>query len=215
MFALGRTKEGVEELESAFTAGRRTLALIDRLRRAYREAKESDKLLDFDARLISLFPQNPAYHNNYGTTLMEAGQLPAAVEQFQQAINLDRQDAEAFNNLGVACFRAGKIGLAVGCYEQALQCKPDYAEAHYNFGGLLYRADKIPEATAHAEAAVKIKPDYFKAHFLLAKCYHVAHQDTKALAAGKLALEQARSKKQDHVAADIEKWLENVREGKE
>ena len=56
-------------------------------------------------------------------------------------------------------------------------------------GVLLYRMDVIQEAINHLEAAVSLKPDYVNAHFLLAKCYHIAHQDAKALAAGRTALE--------------------------
>lgn len=208
LFALDRAPEGVEELESAFAAGRRSPALIDRLRKSYREKKDNDRLLAFDAEVVDLFPRVARYHNNYGLTLLQAGQAPAAIEQFQQAINLDSSNAEAFNNLGTVCYGLGDIRRAEGCYRQALQCKPDYAEAHYNLGGLLYQRDTIPDAIQHFDAATRVKPDYVKAHFLLARCYQIAHQDDKALVAGRKALEAARSAKQARLAADIQEWLD-------
>ncbi len=213
LFELGRTHEAIEELESAFAAGRRTPRIIEQLRTSYRQTKESGKLLEFDSQLVELFPRSSMYHNNYGLTLMQAGQWPAAIEQFQSAINLDSRNAEAFNNLGAAYYHLRDIRQAGNCYQQALQCKPDYAEVHYNLAGLLYQMDAIQEAINHLEAAVSLKPDYVKAHFLLAKCYQIAHQNAKALAAGRTALEIARSKKQDSVAADIEKWLKSVAAG--
>jgi len=205
LFDLGRTREAVEELESAFAAGRRTPRLIEQLRNQYRKVKQLDKLLAFDSQLVKLFPHNSMYHNNYGLTLMQAGQWPAAIEQFQSAIRQDSRNAETLNNLGAAYDHLGDIRQAGGCYQQALQCKPDYAEAHFNLGFLLYRMDVIQEAISHLEAAVSLKPDYVNAHFLLAKCYQVVHQHAKAVAAGRTALELARSKKQDRLAADIEK----------
>jgi protein O-mannosyl-transferase len=210
LFATERTAEGLEELEAAFAAGRRTPAIIEKLRSSYRQARDLDKLLAFDAELVDVFPGSPVYHNNYGLTLMRAEKVEAAIEQFQQAIKLDATNAEAFNNLGAVCYVLGDMGKAAGCYEQALRCKPDYAEAHYNLGGLLHRVDAIPDAIVHLEAAVTLKPDYVKAQVLLAKCYQIAHQDDKALAAGRKALEAARAAKQDGMAADIEKWLESL-----
>jgi protein O-mannosyl-transferase len=210
LFATNRTAEGLEELEAAFAAGRRTPAIIDKLRSSYRQARDIDKLLAFDAEFVDVFPGNPVCHNNYGLTLFRAEKVEAAIEQFQQAIKLDSANAEAFNNLGVAYYMLGDIGKAGGCYEQALRCKPDYAEAHFNLGGLLHRAEAIPDAILHLEAAVKLKPDYVKAHFLLGKCYQIAHQDDKAVAAGRRALEAARSAKQGGMAAEVEKWLESL-----
>jgi len=213
LFELGQTREGIKELESAFAAGRRMPWVIQKLRDAYREAREIDKLLDFDSQLTSLFPSNSMFHYNYGLTLAQAGRLPEAIEQYQRAIKLDPTNAEAFNNLGAAYYYRRDIPRAVRCYQQALQCKPDYAEAHYNLGGLfyLYRADAIQDAIAHLEAAVSLKPDYVNAHFMLAKCYQVTRQNEKAVAEGRRALEVARSKKQNRTAAEIQKWLESMK----
>ena len=163
---------------------------------------------------MKLFPDNPTCHSVYGLTLLQAGQVPAAIEQFQQAIKLNPLDAETFNNLGTAYHRLGDVRQAGGCYQQALKCRPDYPEAHYNLGGLLYGVDAVPEATNQLEAAVALRPDYVKARFLLAKCYRVSHHNDRALAAGKMALDMARSQEQDALAADIEKWLDSPEEGR-
>lgn len=214
LFELGRTGEAAKELEAAFAAGRRTPANIVNLRAFYRATRQIDKLLTLDAQVAKLFPGNPTCHSVYGLTLLHAGQVPAAIEQFQQAIKLNPLDAETFNNLGTAYHRLGDVRQAGGCYQQALKCRPDYPEAHYNLGGLLYRLDAVPEATSELEAAVSLRPDYVKARFLLAKCYRVAHHNDRALAAGKMALDMARSQEQDALAAEIEKWLESSGEGR-
>jgi len=213
LFKLGRTREGVREFELAFAAGKRTPAIIEKLRKTYRDAREIDKLLDFDLRLTSLFPRNSMFHNNYGLTLAQTDRLPQAIKQYQLAIELEPQNAEAFNNLGAAYYLRGEVQPAAGCYRQALQCKPDYAEAHCNLGGLFYQMDAIQDAIPHLETAASLKPDYVKALFMLAKCYELVHQNEKAIAAGRRAFEAARSKNQDRMAAEIENWLESVRDG--
>jgi superkiller protein 3 len=212
---LGRTRDGIREYEAAFSAGQRTPGIIDTILKDYQETRQTDKLLDFYSQLTSLFPGNPAFHHNLGLMLAQAGRLPEAIEQYQQAIEIYPQNAEAFNNLGAAYYAQKDFPHAGGCYERALQIDPDYVKAHYNLAGLfyLYRADALPDAIAHLEAAVRLKPDYAEARFLLAKCYRVAHRNQRAIAAGKKALETARSKKQAGLAAEIEKWLGSVRAG--
>jgi protein O-mannosyl-transferase len=209
LFKLGRKQEGIEQWESALAAGCATPEITDALGKKYREARDIDKLMSYYSRLTELYPDNSAFHDNFGMTLAQVGRLPEAIKQYRRAIELDPQNAEALNNLGVACYCRGDISQAVDCYQRALLCKPDYAEAHYNLAGVFYRTDAIPDAITHLEAAVRVRPDHGSAFFLLAKCYRLAHEDGKAVAAGEKALELARSTKQDRVAAEIEKWLKS------
>jgi protein O-mannosyl-transferase len=215
LFMLGQTREGIEQWESAFAAGYTSHRIVDKLRMTYQQARDVAKLSAFDSRLTSLVPNNAVYHNNFGLTLAQSGRLNEAIEQYQLAVKLDPKDAKALNNLGAAYYRCRNIPGALDCYQRALQCKPDYAEAHYNLGGLLYQVNAIPDAMAHLEAAVRSKPDYISALFMLAKSYQVAQQDEKAIVAAEKALTLARSKKQNRIATDIERWLEDKKRGHE
>lgn len=204
---LGRTSEAIEQYELAFAAAKPTSRIIESLGEAYREAGQTDKLLEFNARVTKLFPKNVALRGNYAAALIQAGRLPEAIRQYRLAVELEPKNADLLNNLAVAYYLFGDARQAVGCYRQALECRPDYAEAHYNLGGLLFQLNSLQDAIHHLETAVSLKPDYLKAQFLLAKCYRVAHQDEKAIVVGRRALAMARLQKDGRTAAEIEEWM--------
>jgi tetratricopeptide (TPR) repeat protein len=110
-----------------------------------------------------------AAHNNLGMALGQAGRLPEAIVQYEQALRIKPDSTDAHNNLGVALAQTGKIEEAIAHFEQTLRIKPDYAEAHYNLGVALGQAGRIPEAIKHLQQALRIKPDYAQARNALAR----------------------------------------------
>jgi tetratricopeptide (TPR) repeat protein len=62
---------------------------------------------------LALYPACVPAIVNTGNLLLEAGDLDAAIEQFQTAIRLDPDDPDAHHNLGVAYKRAGRRRDAV------------------------------------------------------------------------------------------------------
>ena len=103
-------------------------------------------------------------HDNLGVALAQAGRIPEAIAQYEQALRIKPDFPEAHNNLGIALTRSGRIPEAIAQYEQALRITPDFAEAHYNLGLALAQAGRIPEAIAQYEQALRIEPDFAAAH---------------------------------------------------
>jgi tetratricopeptide (TPR) repeat protein len=112
-------------------------------------------------------PNNPRAHNNLGAALLQTGQVPEAIEHYQQALRIQPDYAGAYYNLGIALARLGKLPEAISHYKQALRLKPDYAEAHNNLGAVLMRQGRLQEAIEHYEQSLQIKPDYAEAQYNL------------------------------------------------
>ncbi len=108
-------------------------------------------------------PDNARAHYNLSRALLDAGQVPAAMAQCEQALRIKPDYAEAHNNLGVALEQVGQAREAVEHYEQALRIKPDDAEVYYNLGNALLQAGKLEGAIEQYEQALRIKPDYAEA----------------------------------------------------
>jgi tetratricopeptide (TPR) repeat protein len=72
--------------------------------------------------------------SNRGTAYGRKGQLDRAIEDFDQAIRLNPNDAVAFSNRGAAYARRGQPDRAIEDYDQAIRLNPDYATAFYNRG---------------------------------------------------------------------------------
>ena len=62
------------------------------------------------------------------------GQYGRAIEDLNQAIQLDPNDADLFNNRGLAYNDKGENDRAIEDFNQAIRLNPDLAEAFYNRG---------------------------------------------------------------------------------
>jgi tetratricopeptide (TPR) repeat protein len=136
-------------------------------------------------------------HNNLGLVLSHTGRTTEAIEQFEQALQLNSDYAGAHNNLGDALLQTEHLPEAMEQFEQALQIEPDNAVAHSNLGSTLLRTGRVPEAVAQLEQAVQLKPDYAPAHNNLGS----ALQQTGRLPDAIAQYEQAVQLKPDYVEA--------------
>ena len=69
---------------------------------AYVRAGQTDRAIGAYEARITAEPDNPLYRYNYGSLLLQAERYDEAIEQLEQAIELDAQNANAYYNLGAA-----------------------------------------------------------------------------------------------------------------
>ncbi len=87
-----------------------------------------------------------------GVRLLEAGEVPAAVEKFRLATSLMNTSAPAWNYLGVACHRNGDLAGAAQSYQQALKLDRDLVETHFNLGCLWLEQNRLDNAKSELAA---------------------------------------------------------------
>ena len=109
-------------------------------------------------------PHNIRAHYNLGNVLLHTGQVPEAIDQYEQALRLRSDCVEAHDNLGIALCQIGRAPEAIRHYEEALRVSPTNAKVHYNFGMALWQAGQVQAAIGHFEQAVRSDPDYTEAH---------------------------------------------------
>ncbi len=109
-----------------------------------------------------------------GVEAQTAGQIQAAVQAYQQAIDLEPNFDAAYINLGLAFIQLAQFDKAWNTFQQVLTL-PDRPErpasihtlAHYNLAIILNRQGKLNEAMTEAQKALEITPDFEKAQQLL------------------------------------------------
>jgi Flp pilus assembly protein TadD len=104
----------------------------------------------------------------YGGWLSRNGDAAGALEQYNQAWELDPTDCTALYNMGNGYAKLGYWDRAIDCYQGALKMKPDQPDVLNNLGFALAASQRLPEAVAAIQQALRLNPDYGDAHNNLA-----------------------------------------------
>ncbi len=101
------------------------------------------------------------------------GKLPAAVNYFQKALELDPHNPQINNSLANSLQRMGEFERAIDLYYKVIQLQPTNAEAHNNLGRALKLQGRVEEAIAYYQKAVELEPSnpVYHSNFLLALNY--------------------------------------------
>jgi protein O-mannosyl-transferase len=109
-------------------------------------------------------PRNDAAYNNIGVALTVQGRFDEAVENYDQALNINPRNVKARNNLANALLQSDRIDEAIPHLEQVLAIEPDFAEAHYHLANALAEKGRSDEAIEHYQIALDLKlldPDLY------------------------------------------------------
>ncbi len=143
---------------------------------------------------VSKCPNNPRAHYNLGVVLGQTGDLPAAKQQYEQAVRLWPDYVEAHDNLGSVLYRLGDLQDAISHYQQALRINPHWGPTLRELGGLLVIAGNAPEAIRDCQEALRVDPDDAVARSNLDRALQLAGRDRQSIE----SLEQAvRDKPED------------------
>ncbi|MGP8198766.1 MAG: tetratricopeptide repeat protein [Limisphaerales bacterium] len=127
--------------------------------------KNSDELW---THALGYTTRNYRAHCNLGNALCDEGRVDEAITHYQEALQIQPNQAEFHNNLGTAFRQEGRVDEAITQYQEALQIQPNEAEMRYNLGNALLQKGRVDEAIADYQKVLQIKPDYAEAHNNLA-----------------------------------------------
>ncbi|MBD2559319.1 MULTISPECIES: serine/threonine-protein kinase [Nostoc] len=118
-------------------------------------------------QLRSLKPVSDAQQTLYqeGVNKYEAGNYEGAVEDFNQAIELEPQNALAYNRRGDAYYRLGDYEQAQADSSQAILLNPQDANAYFDRGFAFSELGKYKEAIADYTQAIKLNSENAYAYY--------------------------------------------------
>jgi tetratricopeptide (TPR) repeat protein len=129
-------------------------------------------------------------HDNLGFIFLQRGDVDAALDQIQTAVQLQPDDAAAQKNLGSALMRQGQVDEAIKQFQHVLAIQPGSAEAHNDLADAFSKIGREAEAIQHWEQAVASQPQYIPALNNLA--WALATSPDASLRNGPKALQLAR-----------------------
>ena len=125
-------------------------------------------------------------HAGLGHLAIAAGNLDGALQEFEEAIQLDGALATAYCGLGDAYLKQGKAEKAVSPYRQAILAMPFEFTFQFRLGTVYQVLDRDREAALTYEGAVQLDPDYPPVNINLGVVYYrigVADADSASRAA--------------------------------
>jgi protein O-mannosyl-transferase len=108
---------------------------------------------------VAKAPANSRAHYNLARIRFDAGEVAAAIHEYETAVALRPVFPSAHSNLANALVQTGDLPRARREVETALRQNPDLAEAHGVLGNIELLAGRIPEALAEHTTAVRLQPD--------------------------------------------------------
>lgn len=131
---------------------------------------------------------------NQGLARIRKGDLKGAIQEFDQALQINPQFAEAYYRRGGVRFDLGDRQGAIIDYTQALQLKPDSAEAYFGRGLTRLALGELEGALEDANQALHYAPNHAAACNLRGTAYQRLGKVPEAIAslkqAAQLYLEQ-------------------------
>jgi tetratricopeptide (TPR) repeat protein len=153
--------EQVLEQALALTPDHRELVRLRAL--VLHAQKRYDETIALLHQAIARQPGDQRLYNNLGSALAESGDMPAAVEAFRKACDVDPAEAVSWFNLGKALDSLQRADEAERALVQALGCRPDYVEALVTHAETLRTMGRIDEAVAEFRRALRLEPDAVEA----------------------------------------------------
>jgi tetratricopeptide (TPR) repeat protein len=140
----------------------------------------------------------PNAWNNLGLLAAREGHTDEAIQQFQEALQLDPDHFIALENLGNAYRQAKRWDDAKTTLERALQLNSDSAEANYALGMVYAQTDDSDRANEYLKKAVAEKPAYPEALNNLGVLYLRKQQAAEAETSFKEAIRVAPAFQQSY-----------------
>jgi tetratricopeptide (TPR) repeat protein len=131
--------------------------------------------------MLKSSPDSALVQNNYGLALYHRGELRAATDHFERAVELAPGYAMAHNNLAAALHRAGDSQRALAHYGRALDSAPGLMMAGANRGHLLVESGRTADGLKLLRRTAELHPRSTAALYALADGLLLADRAHEAL----------------------------------
>ena len=147
----------------------------------FKEGSNADLSLQYCSNAIQSGDlQGPALaraFNNRGNAYADKEEYDRAIEDYNQAIHLNRSYAIAFDNRGTAYTAKEQYARAIQDHDQAIRLSPTHAKAFNNRATAYARLGNYDQAIQDYDQAIHLNPTYAIAFFNRGSTYDRAIQD--------------------------------------
>jgi tetratricopeptide (TPR) repeat protein len=142
--------------------------------------RDVDSAIRHFQKSLELAPEFYPAHNELGRAYMAKPDLPAAQQQFEEAVRLNQSDAEGLLNLANVLLLTRRYDEALRNVQAGLQREPNSAFGMFVLGSIYERTGKLPEADRALHQALELDPKMAKVHLELVNLYLTQHNKPEA-----------------------------------
>ncbi len=146
-----------------------------------------DKAIDTYEKGLTIEPDNFELHDDQVEKLVQAGQIPQAIERIHEIIDQQGDFPDSYVRLGDLYSRQNDDDAAVSNYSRALELYPGYLEAAVKLGTQHMRMMRYYHAAQQFNQAIEINDQLIATYSGLALAQHLAGDDDVAIETLELA----------------------------
>lgn len=120
-------------------------------------------------------------HFNLGVDHQKRGNAIKAIEEYENVLRLDPDNAEAHNNLGAIYKEQGNLDKALEHYQFVITSNPEMDEVHNNLGVIYYLRGDHEEAVEEYRKALELNPDNLMCLINLGLVYKAKGMELKTI----------------------------------
>jgi tetratricopeptide (TPR) repeat protein len=132
------------------------------------------------SKTIETAPESTLAQYNLGLAYYKAALYDHAVEAFQKAVRMGKNEVACLTNLGATYYALNEKEKAITLYERAIEIDPDHALVYLNLGNAYSDLGRHEEAIQAYEKAIELDPDYAEVYSNLGTMYHAMGEIEKA-----------------------------------
>ena len=150
-------------------------------------------------KAIEMKPEEERYQKSYesstnqyladGNQLLRRRNSKAAMEKFQNAVELDPDNYLAHYFLAVVYREENNYDEALASVDRSIELNPEYPKAHLVKGKIYLKLKNIPEAQTAFQQAIELDENYIDAWNNLGNLYYQTKQYEEAIPAYKKVIE--------------------------
>lgn len=168
----GQVADAAREYESALQVTPSMLEVRSDLAVAYVQLKRFDDAQREFRTVLEQSQTTPALahaHTGLGVVLEETGRLSEALDEYQQVLNLEPDNANGHYNSGNVLMKLERYEDAIRAYRSALALVPGNPNIHANLASAYWGGGHHQEAIQEFQACLQIAPNDVQARFSLAQ----------------------------------------------
>ena len=124
-----------------------------------------------------------------GSWYRRSEQTELALKDFQQAVEIDREDPKYWFDLALTYKNLNRYEEAIAAYQRAIELDPKVASPHNGLGSLYQEQKQYEEAIAAYRRAIELDPRFASPHNGLGSLYQEQKQYEESIASYQCAIE--------------------------